>query len=217
VGTAVVPDGRATENQLVLAGENEEAFRHLLEQTLRTGREALGVSHRPLCIIQLQDVGRQRKVPGARPAVVTRNPYLNTPRDVPLMTDSEVEALEDRFVEAGLRALRIGFDGVDIKASNGYLGCDFLAARDRPGRYGGSFENRTRFLLHVVGRIREEAGPAAFVTVRLNLYDGIPFPYSWGTDRTDPSLPDPAEPIPRCRTRPNRSVSAGSFRSAESA
>jgi 2,4-dienoyl-CoA reductase-like NADH-dependent reductase (Old Yellow Enzyme family) len=62
---------------------------------------------------------------------------------------------------------------VDVKHCHGYLGHELLSARDREGRYGGSFENRTRFLREVVSGIRAEA-PGLGVGVRVSVFDTVP-------------------------------------------
>ena len=71
-------------------------------------------------------------------------------------------------------AFRIGFDFVDLKQCHRYLLNELLAARTRPGKYGGSFENRTRFIREVVARIRAEH-PGRIVATRLNVFDGVPY------------------------------------------
>ena len=73
------------------------------------------------------------------------------------MSDDDIARLIDDFVEAAKRADRIGFSFVDVKHCHGYLGHEFLSAVDRPGKYGGSLENRTRFLREIVAGIRAEA------------------------------------------------------------
>ncbi len=76
------------------------------------------------------------------------------------MTDGEIERVIADFVQAAKLAQRAGFDFVDVKHCHGYLGHEFLSAVDRPGPYGGSFENRTRFLRDVVaGHPRRGARP----------------------------------------------------------
>ncbi len=71
-------------------------------------------------------------------------------------------------------AWKLGFDFVDIKHCHGYLGHEFLSAHTREGRYGGSFENRTRFLREVVQGIRSVA-PGLQIGVRLSAFDSVPF------------------------------------------
>ena len=65
-------------------------------------------------------------------------------------------------------------DFVDIKHAHGYLAHELLSAVDRPGRYGGSFENRTRFFREVAEGIRK-AAPGLDISVRLSLFDIMPF------------------------------------------
>jgi 2,4-dienoyl-CoA reductase-like NADH-dependent reductase (Old Yellow Enzyme family) len=108
-------------------------------------------------------------------------------------------------------AHKAGFDFVDIKHCHGYLGHEFLRAVDRPGRFGGSFENRTRFLADIVNGIRSNA-PGIGIGVRLSAFDFIPFqkgekgigepvaydkdyyPYAFGGDGTGTGI-DLTEPI----------------------
>ena len=75
---------------------------------------------------------------------------LGLPADFPVLTDADIEGIIENFHRAALLAWRLGFDFVDIKHCHGYLGHEFLSAHTRAGRYGGSFENRTRFLREVV-------------------------------------------------------------------
>jgi 2,4-dienoyl-CoA reductase-like NADH-dependent reductase (Old Yellow Enzyme family) len=82
--------------------------------------------------------------------------------------------LVDDFVIAAKRAADAGFAFVDIKHCHGYLGHEFLSAVDRPGKYGGSLENRTRFLRDIVAGIRAEA-PTLEIAVRVSIYDFLPF------------------------------------------
>ena len=63
---------------------------------------------------------------------------------------------------------------MDVKHCHGYLGHEFLSAHTREGRYGGSFENRTRFLRDVTTGIRS-AAPGLQIGVRLSAFDVVPF------------------------------------------
>jgi 2,4-dienoyl-CoA reductase-like NADH-dependent reductase (Old Yellow Enzyme family) len=131
--------------------------------------------------------------------------------ETPLLGDDELDRLQDRYVEAAALAFRIGFDFVDLKQCHRYLLNELLAARSRPGKYGGSLENRTRFIRELVARIRSDS-PAGIVATRLNAFDGIPYQKGpdgrgvpgpitsplqsvWGTDLADPSRPDLSEPL----------------------
>jgi len=195
-GTAADATLRSGESQLLLNRENQGDFERLLIHTKKVAEEEFGPSHKPICIIQLQDAGRRRTGAGTIPGILFRNPYwYYPPGNYPILTDSEIESLEDIFAKAAVLAWRIGFDGADIKSCHGYLGSDFLAAFTRKGKYGETFEGRTRFLLNVVDKVRQQVGKGFLVTVRLNLYDGIPYPYGWGVNRDDATIPDLTEPI----------------------
>jgi len=95
---------------------------------------------------------------------------------------------------AGL-AHEAGFDGVDVKACHGYLVSELLASFTRPdSRYGGSFENRTRFLIETADKIKQQVR-GIFVTGRLSLYDAVPFPHGFGVSQKGSDEPDLAEPL----------------------
>ena len=106
-----------------------------------------------------------------------------------MLGDDELDRLAGDFVRAARLAHSIGFAFVDIKHCHGYLGHELLSARDRPGPYGGSFENRTRFLREVVAGIRAEA-PGLGVGVRVSIFDTVPF-RKGGDGRGQPEV-DPA-------------------------
>ena len=82
-----------------------------------------------------------------------------------------------------------GFQFVDIKHCHGYLGHELLSAVDRPGRYGGSFENRTRFLREIVAGIRA-AAPGLAIGVRVSAVDWVPYSARPGDGVGVPDLPD---------------------------
>jgi NADPH-dependent glutamate synthase beta subunit-like oxidoreductase/2,4-dienoyl-CoA reductase-like NADH-dependent reductase (Old Yellow Enzyme family) len=198
--TAVVPEGRANPRQLWLHKKNVAAFKQLVGEARKAAREACGAKHRPMLIVQLTHSGRySRPVNKPQPIIAHHSRFLdpthNLPPAYPLITDEELARLEDRYVEAALCAQRAGFDGVDVKACHRYLVSELLASHTRQdSRYGGSFENRSRFLRNVVAKIRA-AAPKLLVTARLNAYDAMAYPYGFGVDQTDPNKPDLAEPI----------------------
>jgi hypothetical protein len=77
--------------------------------------------------------------------------------DAVVLTDDEIRALIDDYVAAARIAREAGYDFVDVKHCHGYLGHELLAGHTRPGRFGGNFENRTRFLREIVGGVRAAA------------------------------------------------------------
>jgi NADPH-dependent glutamate synthase beta subunit-like oxidoreductase/2,4-dienoyl-CoA reductase-like NADH-dependent reductase (Old Yellow Enzyme family) len=198
--TAVVAEGRANPRQLWIREQNVADYAMLIEETHSAARETMGASHRPLTILQLTHSGRYSR-PGRapHPIIAHRSPFLDPlhrlPADYPLISDDELERLEDRYVEAALVAQRAGFDGVDVKACHRYLISELLASHTREdSRYGGSFENRTRFMRNVAAKIRA-AAPGLIVTSRMNAYDAMAHPYGFGVAPWDPSTPALAEPI----------------------
>ena len=93
---------------------------------------------------------------------------------MPLLTDDDLDRLVEQFVEAARLAWTAGYAFVDVKACHGYLGHELLSARDRPGRYGGSLDNRTRFLRSIIEGIRATS-PGLVVGVRLSAFDTVPY------------------------------------------
>ena len=88
-----------------------------------------------------------------------------------------------------------GFDGVDVKCCHRYLGSELLSAFTRKGRYGGDFDNRTRYVRQAALKARQNTGADFIVTSRLNIYDGFPYPYGFGVKEGNTLEFDSAEPI----------------------
>jgi 2,4-dienoyl-CoA reductase-like NADH-dependent reductase (Old Yellow Enzyme family) len=130
------------------------------------------------------------------PRILYRHPFLDQrlglPADYPVLTDAEIEGIIESFHRAALMARDLGFDFVDIKHCHGYLGHEFLSAHTRQGRYGGSFENRTRFLREVVEGVRSVA-PGLEIGVRLSAFDSVPFqpdPARSSNGKPGPGIPE---------------------------
>ncbi len=194
--TAVRPDGRSNPRQLMLTDETEDAFKSLVLRTRQAAAKDWGTGHEPRLVLQLTHSGRFAKPEGKpAPLIAHRSPVLDPlhdlPADYPVLTDEGLAEIQDDFVNSADLAASAGFDGVDIKACHGYLVSELLAAHTRSGsRYGGSFENRARFLLETVRRIRAEV-PRLLVTCRLSAADMVPFPFGFGMDadrRRTPNL-----------------------------
>ena len=197
--TAVVAEGRANPRQLWLHEGTVGEFARLVKRIDQISEEQFGAGKRPVTVVQLTHSGRySRPVDKAAPIIAFRNPILdprhNLAADYPIISDDELETLEGRYVAAAKLAYEAGFQAVDIKTTHGYLSAELLAGHTRPGRYGGSFENRTRFLLNVVSKVRE-AVPGILVAVRLGACDGLTYPYSWGMDTDIEGKEDLEEPI----------------------
>lgn len=96
-----------------------------------------------------------------------------TPRE---MTIEEIQGEEERYVEACLRVITAGFDGIEIHAPHGYLLHQFLSplSNKRNDKYGGSLENRMRFLVEIAERTLEAVKGVIPVGVRISADEHIP-------------------------------------------
>ncbi|WP_406450367.1 NADPH-dependent 2,4-dienoyl-CoA reductase [Streptomyces sp. NBC_01622] len=92
------------------------------------------------------------------------------------LTDAEVEQTIEDYVRAARLARQAGYDGVEIMGSEGYLINEFIAAQTnhRDDRWGGSYENRTRFPVEIVRRVREAVGEDFVIVYRLSMLDLVP-------------------------------------------
>jgi 2,4-dienoyl-CoA reductase-like NADH-dependent reductase (Old Yellow Enzyme family) len=92
------------------------------------------------------------------------------------MTSGDIAEVTGTFASAAARALTAGFDAVQIHAAHGYLFSQFLSPyfNKRKDVYGGSIENRTRFLAQTVTAIRKQVGPRFPVLIKMNAQDFLP-------------------------------------------
>ena len=90
------------------------------------------------------------------------------------MTKDDIIRIENNFAEAALRAKKAGFDGIEIHGAHFYLISQFLSPlfNKRNDEYGGSDENRARFLLEIISKIREKVGNEYIVGLKINSEDG---------------------------------------------
>lgn len=92
------------------------------------------------------------------------------------LADEEVEQTIEDFVRAAELAKLAGYDGVEVMGSEGYLINEFIAAptNQREDRWGGAYENRIRFPIEIVRRIRERVGADFIIIYRLSMLDLVP-------------------------------------------
>ncbi|MEU4066455.1 NADPH-dependent 2,4-dienoyl-CoA reductase [Streptomyces wedmorensis] len=92
------------------------------------------------------------------------------------LTDAEVEQTVEDYARCAELAREAGYDGVEVMGSEGYLINEFIAAatNQRTDRWGGSYENRVRFPLEIVRRIRERVGEDFIIVYRLSMLDLVP-------------------------------------------
>ncbi len=188
---AISNESRSNSRQLWINDENVDSFKALISELHeRTGGATI--------ICQLTHSGRFSR-PENKPAPIIsyHNPILNKPFNIPpeheVVTDEYLDSLIPQYVKAAKLAKEAGFDGVDIKACHRYLMSELLSAYTREGKYGGSYENRTRLYREVIAAVKREVDIA--VATRLGVHDGIGYPYGFGDDREDPSKFDPTEAL----------------------
>ncbi len=217
---AVVPEGRANPRQLWANPERTDEFARLVAATRSAHRAANSDDGDLLIGLQLTHSGRYSF---ERPILATHDPYLD-PRtaidkktsrfagpDTPLITDDELDRLQDHYVAAARLARAAGFDFVDLKQCHRYLLNELLGATNRPGKYGGAFSNRARFIRELIVRLRGDC-PDLMIATRLNVFDGPPFERGvegvgvasairtsahavWGGRWQDPQAEDMGDPL----------------------
>ncbi len=217
---AVTEEGRANPRQLLIKEETLPDLEKMLRVCRQAHREACGSDDDLVVGLQLTHSGRYSH---HKPLIAVHDPVLD-PRIVvdkaagttidssyPTLSDDFLKRLTDDYIVAAKRAHQVGYQFVDIKQCHRYLLSELLAARARPGPYGGSLENRTRLARDIINGIRAEV-PGLVIVSRLNVFDAIPYrrrntgegepcaaptplTCAWGTDPTDPNKPDLTEPL----------------------
>jgi NADPH2 dehydrogenase len=205
---AVRPDGRANPNQLILSKVNTGELAALREGLVKAHHARHGTEQTPIVGFQLTHSGRFCRPNDKKrfePRVGFRHPILDArfgiTRDDQVFTDGELDDLIGDFVSAARVAREAGADFVDLKHCHGYLLHELLGAHTRPGRYGGSFENRTRMVREIVGGIRAD-GNSIDLGVRLSAFDLVPFIPD--ATLSQPGRPGPGVPAPHEHCLPYR-------------
>ena len=195
--TAVMPEARANPRQLYIHDGNLDDFKRQVERIKETAMKENG--YEPVVIMQATHSGRYSKPEGKpAPLIAYNNPIFE--KDNPIsadrvVTDDYIDLVKEKLIYGAILAEKAGFDGVDIKACHRYLNSELLSAYNRPGKYGGSLENRTRLLREGIAGAMESCGKDFIVSSRMNVYDGFPQPYGFGV-RNDGTIDfDPTEPI----------------------
>lgn len=196
---SIVEEGRANPHAMFITEKNLDAFKKLLDETREAAEKSVG--KQPLQIMQLTHSGRYSRPHGIKPLplIAYHDPLLDSrvglKGNEPVLTDEYLDSLVDKYVKVALLAQEAGFDGVDIKSCHRYLLSELLAAFTRPGKYGGSFENRTRLLLDAVKAVRAAVRSDFIVASRFNVFDAHPYPYGFGEGEKDMWIFHQEEPV----------------------
>lgn len=178
---AVMNEGRSNLRQLMICEETLKDIASMRQELVDEHKKHFATADDLFIGLQLTHSGRFSKPINDKkytPSILYHHPILDRKfgldKDYPLLTDSDIRKIISNFIKSAELAWKAGFDFVDVKHCHGYLGHEFLSAFDRPGDYGGSFENRTRFLREIVQGIRSNA-PQLKIGVRLSVFDFVPF------------------------------------------
>ncbi|MBQ8552141.1 MAG: flavin oxidoreductase/NADH oxidase [Clostridia bacterium] len=190
---AISHESRSNARQLWINRDNVDEYKKLVDELHR-------ITDGAPVICQLTHSGRfSRPENLPAPIIAYHNPILNRPFNIPaehkVVTDEYLDTLVPQYVEAAKLAYEAGFDGVDIKACHRYLLSELLSAFTREGKYGGSFENRTRLYRDIIAAVKAELGNKLIVATRLGVHDAIGYPYGFCDDREKPENFAPDEAI----------------------
>jgi len=186
---SVVPEARTSDHQMMINENTAEAFRRLVADMKKNDVFA---------VAQLTHSGRFAKnsdTPHALFATRSAPFEAKRPQDVgvPTVTDDYLDRLPEKFAKAAKLAEDAGFDAIDVKACHQYLLDELLSAHTREGKYGGSFENRSRLMIDCFDAVRAVLRPDTVLASRLSLSDMIEYPYGFGVAENKPVRPDLTE------------------------
>ena len=194
---SIVEEGRSSKTQLLLNRDTLEEFKKMTAAVKEAGMKANGFA--PYLIMQANHSGRYSNPDNTpAPMIAYRHPILEQYRaadDSCIVSDDYLKRLEEKFGEAAVLAKEAGFDAIDIKSCHGYLLAELASAYERPGLYGGSFENRFRLLKNGIRAAKVVEDENFMVTARIGIYDGYPYPYGFGVSPESGEKPDYTEPI----------------------
>ena len=194
---AIRHEGRANPRQLWLHKKNVESYKRIVSRIREKAAKERGLD--PIIIMQATHSGRYSKPESEFvPIIACNNPIFEKERPLSadrIISDDELKRLEEEYAAVTRLAMSAGFDGIDIKACHRYLISELLSAHSRPGIYGGSLENRMRFFLNCIENARVVADKNFAITSRMNIYDGFPYPYGFGSIEGEELEPDLGEAI----------------------
>ena len=177
---AIRHDGRANPNQLMLTPATQASIAGLRDELVSAHRERFGPNaDGDLYLgLQLTHSGRFARPDvwdKSAPLAACHHPILDRrfAGGVRVLTDEEIDGIVDDYAAAARLAHACGYQFVDAKACHGYLGHEMLGATTRPGKYGGSLENRMRFITQIIEAIRS-AAPGLGIVVRVSIFDLVP-------------------------------------------
>lgn len=181
---SVTRESRSRDNQMMIMPQNEKPLAEFVKRVKAANPDML-------FIFQLTHSGELSNPAFSRRVSV--KPLHGYGGD--LLTEEEVDKIMDNFVMAAKIAHNAGADGIDMKLCHGYFGSQILRSyNDRKWKYGGSWENRSRFAFDLYERIQKEVNDKNFlIGSKVSAWEG--FPGGFGTDGPDSPVIDLTEPI----------------------
>ncbi|OAM92530.1 2,4-dienoyl-CoA reductase [Pelosinus fermentans] len=181
---SVTRESRARDNQLMIKPVNEKPLTEFV-------KKVKDANPKSLFVFQLTHSGEISNPAFSRRVTVKSLPGYGGD----LLSEEEVEQIMDDYVVAAKIAHAAGADGIDLKLSHGYLGSQILRPyNDRKWKFGGSWENRSRFAFELYERIQKEVNDKNFILgSKISAWEG--FPGGFGTDAPDSPIIDLSEPI----------------------
>jgi 2,4-dienoyl-CoA reductase (NADPH2) len=170
-GAALLITGGVAPNRDGLLEEDSEALERADQVPAhRVVTEAVHAAGGRICL-QILHAGRYAKI--AAPVGASEIPSPINRRTIRPLADHEVARTVDDFARCAALAREAGYDGVEIMGSEGYLVTQFTCPRTntRTDRWGGPLENRLRFPLEIVRRMRARVGPGFLIVFRISALD----------------------------------------------
>ena len=186
---SVVPEARTSDHQMMINDNTADSFKSLVAdikkndafvvaQRTHSGRFAKN-SDTPHALFATRSLPFEEKRP--------------QDKDVPVLSDDYLDALPEKFAKAAKIAEDAGFDAIDVKACHQYLLDELLSAHTREGKYGGSFENRSRLMIDCFDAVRSVLRPETVLASRLSFSDMIEAPYGFAVAEGKTVTPDLTE------------------------
>jgi 2,4-dienoyl-CoA reductase-like NADH-dependent reductase (Old Yellow Enzyme family) len=177
-------ESRARKSQMAITEQNAEGLTRLIKAIRELNQDSL-------ILFQLNQSGKLSEAAFSK--VISVYPTGNP--DIHVLAEEEIEEISDNFVKAAVIAKQVGADGIDFKHCHGYVCTEMIQpANTRSDRYGGSFENRTRFFRETVEKMKTALNDDSFLLgVRFNFYDGVTG--GFGTAGPDEVVEDFTEPL----------------------
>jgi 2,4-dienoyl-CoA reductase-like NADH-dependent reductase (Old Yellow Enzyme family) len=164
---AVSPEGRTDRHCLVLSGDTVPGLRRLTDAVHAEGAAAAA------------QIGHAGPVANARsnraPALSPSGGFTPMGSRLRAVDVAGIERITEDYRRAAKLAVEAGFDSIEVHVGHNYLLSAFLSPKlnRRDDQFGGTVENRARFARTVLRTVRDAAGPAAAVTAKLNMADGV--------------------------------------------